>query len=240
MISRIIEFSIRRRWLVVLACACRVRSRRVVARAHPDRCGAGHHQQPGADQHRRAGALAGRDRKAGHLSASKPRWPALPALNTPARFRATASRRSRRCSATRPTSISRASRSTSACSKSAAAFRPAPSRRMGPVSTGLGEIYMWTVEYRPPDRRRGEGRTAGLAERRRLSHAGRAALDQRPRARRLSAHGPGLDHPAAAQRRAGRGRRRCDRRLRQAVPGAARPGEADRAWAFVRRHRPRD
>ena len=52
-------------------------------------------------------------------------------------------------------------------------------------------------------RRRGEGRTAGLARRRRLSHAGRAALDQRRRARRLSAHGAGLDHPAAAQGRAG-------------------------------------
>ena len=44
---------------------------------------------------------------------------------------------------------------------------PGAEPRMGPVSTGLGEIYMWTVEYQPPDRRRGEGRPAGLAKRRR-------------------------------------------------------------------------
>ena len=117
---------------------------------------------------------------------------------------------------------------------------PGAEPRIGPMSTGLGEIYMWTVEYRPPDRRRGEGGTAGLAGRRRLSHSGRAALDQRPRARGLPANGPGLDHPAAAERRArGRGRG-CDRRIRQAIPGAARPIEADCARAFFRRHRPRD
>ena len=27
---------------------------------------------------------------------------------------------------------------------------PGAEPRIGPVSTGLGEIYMWTVEYRPP------------------------------------------------------------------------------------------
>ena len=44
-----------------------VRARRMGARAHTDRRGARHHQQPGADQHLRAGALAGRNRKTGHL-----------------------------------------------------------------------------------------------------------------------------------------------------------------------------
>ena len=43
-------------------------------------------------------------------------------------------------------------------------------------------------------------------------------LRERFRARGLSAHGAGLDHPPAAQERAGRRRRRRDRRLRQAVP----------------------
>ena len=28
---------------------------------------------------------------------------------------------------------------------------PGAEPRMGPISTGLGEIYMWTVEYRRPD-----------------------------------------------------------------------------------------
>jgi heavy metal efflux system protein len=31
---------------------------------------------------------------------------------------------------------------------------PGAEPRMGPISTGLGEIYMWTVEYVPPNERR--------------------------------------------------------------------------------------
>ena len=53
-------------------------------------------------------------------------------------------------------------------------------------------------------------------------------LRDRRRARRLPAHGAGLDHPPAAQGRAGRRRRRRDRRLREAVPRPARPAEARR------------
>ena len=29
-----------------------------------------------------------------------------------------------------------------------AAFRPGSIPKMGPISTGLGEVYWWTVEYR--------------------------------------------------------------------------------------------
>ena len=46
--------------------------------------------------------------------------------------------------------------------------------------------------------RAGCRRQTGLAERRQLPHAGRRAPAQRSRARRLSAHGAGLDHPPAA------------------------------------------
>ena len=35
--------------------------------------------------------------------------------------------------------------------------RPAPSLKMGPISTGLGEIYMWTVQYAPDEPRRRRG-----------------------------------------------------------------------------------
>ena len=112
------------------------------------------------------------------------------------------------------------------------ACRPASSRSMGPISTGLGEIYMWTVEYAPPGRAgAGARRQAGLAERRQLSDARRRAPHRRRRTHRLSAHRAGLDHPAADEDRAGRGRRRRHRRLRKAVPGPARPGEAGRATA---------
>jgi cobalt-zinc-cadmium resistance protein CzcA len=52
---------------------------------------------------------------------------------------------------------------------------------MGPISTGLGEIYLFTVETKP------EGRWQALQPNR-------------------SAHGSGLDHQAAAEERSGRHR----------------------------------
>ena len=73
---------------------------------------------------------------------------------------------------------------------------------------------MWTVRYAREPRDAGDGRRARLAARRRVSHAGRAALLRTSaRADRLSAHGAGLDHQAAAAHRAGRRRRRFARRL---------------------------
>ena len=76
---------------------------------------------------------------------------------------------------------------------------------MGPISTGLGEIYMFAVEAKP-----------GRAQRRR-----RALYLDRP------ADDPGLDHQAAAAHRAGRRRGQLDRRLREAVPRAARSDAPD-------------
>ena len=43
---------------------------------------------------------------------------------------------------------------------------PGAEPRMGPISTGLGEIYMWTVEYNRPARAQRAGRQARLAKRR--------------------------------------------------------------------------
>ena len=108
---------------------------------------------------------------------------------------------------------------------------PGAEPTMGPISTGLGEVYMWTVEYEHPH---GEGATvddgaARLADATALPHAGRRAARDRRRAGGVPAHGAGLDHPPAAQGREGRRRRRRDRRLRQAVPRPARPDEARRA-----------
>jgi len=76
---------------------------------------------------------------------------------------------------------------------------------MGPVSTGLGEIYMYSVEAKT---RRDEARR-------------RALLGHRP------ADDPGLDHQAAAAHGAGDRRGQHDRRLRAAIPRPARAREAD-------------
>ena len=56
-----------------------------------------------------------------------------------------------------------------------ASLPPGAEPRMGPISTGLGEIYMWSVHYRPPARARRSGRAAGLADRRQLPDARRAS-----------------------------------------------------------------
>ena len=94
---------------------------------------------------------------------SRPRSPASRAWNTRARSRATASRRSRRSSPRSSTSTSPASRSPSASPRRKTTCRPGPSRSMGPISTGLGEIYMWSVHYAPADGAHGRRRTASRA-----------------------------------------------------------------------------
>ena len=202
------------------------RVRRLALCAAADRRGARHHQQPGADQHRRSRALAGRGREAGHVpdrdGARRHPGPGVHALALAQRLL----RRSRRSSSDdvdiyfARQQVERAARPRRATSLPAGA-----EPRMGPISTGLGEIYMWTVEFAHPRRARRDDRDGEpgwqpdgaylTPEGERLPHDARA--------RRLPAHGAGLDHPPAAEGRAGRRRRRRDRRLRQAVPRAARP-----------------
>ena len=71
---------------------------------------------------------------------------------------------------------------------------------MGPIATGLGEIFLWTVEA-----------TAGRHERRGTTVLGHGPADD-----------SGLDCPAAAEDGAGRGGRQHHRRLHEAVPRDAR------------------
>ena len=101
---------------------------------------------------------------------------------------------------------------------------PAPRPRMGPISTGLGEIYMWTVEYaHPARRRRGAGRDgrAGLAAGRHLPDAGRRTLrSELERAAYLRTVQDWIIRPQLDGVE-GRRRRRRHRRLREAVPRAA-------------------
>ena len=90
---------------------------------------------------------------------------------------------------------------------------PGVETAMGPVSTGLGEIFQFAVEARP-DAKNAEGR---------------AVLDHR------ASHDPGLDHQAAAAHGSGRRRGEHDRRLRAAIPRAAGSGAADGLQAVVPR-----
>ena len=83
--------------------------RRLQLSAPADRRGAGHHQRPGADQHRGARLFAARGGAAHHLpDRDRDGGPAAARLHALA-CRATGCRRSPSCSRTAPTSISRAS-----------------------------------------------------------------------------------------------------------------------------------
>ena len=123
------------------------------SRAAADRRHAGHHQRPGADQHRGAGLLAAGSPSSASPSRSRRRWPACRGSTTRARCRATGCRRSRSSSRTAPTSTSRASRSPSACSRCARSCRAGVEPELGPIATGLGEIFMYTVEAEPEARK---------------------------------------------------------------------------------------
>ena len=68
---------------------------------------------------------------------------------------------------------------------------PGVETAMGPISTGLGEIFMWTVEPKP----------GATQARRHCLHADRPA------------HHPGLDRPAAAAQHPGRHRDQHHRRV---------------------------
>ena len=104
--------------------------------------------------------------------------------------------------------------------------------RIGPVSTGLGEIYMWSVHYagKPVER---DG-MPGLQRDGRFLTRRRSAPRKRDRAQCLSAHGAGLDHQAANQDGHWRRWRRRDRRLSEAVPGQSRRRKTDRTRADLR------
>ena len=99
--------------------------------------------------------------------------------------------------------------------------------RIGPTSTGLGEIYMWTVAFlRHQGRVRRRARPQG--DGRFLTPEGQLLTSDIEK-ERLSAHRAGLDPQTANPDGAWCCRRRFDRRLSQAVPGQPRCRQADRA-----------
>ena len=101
----------------------------------------------------------------------------------------------------RSTSTSRASRSTSGWSRRARSLPPGVEPRMGPIATGLGEIYMWTVEFAPPaERHRRPRRPAGLAV--------ATAPTSRPRASACAATSSAP--PTCARSRTGSSARSCE------------------------------
>ena len=164
-----------------------------------DRRRPGHHQRPGADQHRGARLHAARSRAAHHAAARErdggPCAARLHALAVALRTVAGHRRSSRKAR----TSTSRASRWRNACRRVRPTLPPGIEPQMGPAATGLGEIFMYTVDA---DAAAGQGTAP-------------ASTAQELRA------GAGLDRPAAVAACARRGGRQHDRRLPEAVPGAA-------------------
>ena len=183
------------------------RARRLQLHAPADRRRAGHHQRPGADQHRGARLLAARSRAAHHLPDRDRDGAACRASSTPARCRATACRRSPSSSRTAPTSISRASSSTSASS-----------RRKDQLPAGRRD-RRWGRSP-PASARSSCGRSRPKPARTKPDGTPYTPTDLRD--------DPGLDHQAAAAHRARR-RPRSTRSaaIEQAVPRHARPGAAD-------------
>ncbi len=152
----------------------------------------GHHQQPGADQHGRALALARRHREAGDLPgrdrARRHQGPGIHPLALAQRVLPGHRGLSRRNS----TSTSPASRSPSAC-PSEGGPAPGAEPHMGPISTGSGEIYMWSVHYAKPPSGRSRHRASQAGSRTAAISRPRATAADRAGADRLPAHGPGLD-----------------------------------------------
>ena len=103
---------------------------------------------------------------------------------------------------------------------------------MGPISTGLGEVYMWTVEYRATRRNAPvrDGKPGWQSDGSYLTPEGERLTDDFERTVYLRTVQDWIIRPQI-KTRARRGRRRRHRRLRQAVPGAARSREADRVRA---------
>ena len=193
MLGRLIQFAIRLGAGWWWSHRRHRRPRHLQLRPPPDRRGAGHHQRPGADQHPGQGALAGRGRAAHHLPHRVARWAGIPQR-----------RAGPLALALRPLAGDRRLRGRHRHLLGAAARRRAPREareslppglgepQMGPIATGLGEIYMWTLD---------------AATGRRASPTATPYDLDRP------AHAAGLGRQAAAAHRARRHRGQLHRRL---------------------------
>ena len=116
--------------------------------------------------------------------------------------------------------------------EAAASLPPGVEPKMGPISTGLGEIYMWTVEYRARPCAAIDGQPGWQRDGSYLTPEGERLTNELERAAYLRTVQDWIIRPQI-KGVPGVAGVDCDRRLRQAVPRAARPGEADRARAFV-------
>ena len=74
----------------------------------------------------------------------------IPASNRPARSRGMALRRSRRCSRDRTNIYFARQQVNERLAEAKAGLPPGVEIKMGPISTGLGEVYWWSVEYLRP------------------------------------------------------------------------------------------
>jgi hypothetical protein len=86
---------------------------------------------------------------------------------------------------------------------------------MGPVSTGLGEVLMYVVDYAPAGTKANPkiaGKPGFQPDGSYMTPAGKLLTDDVAKAR-LSSHGAGLGDPAPAQDRFGRRWNRQHRRL---------------------------
>ncbi len=147
----------------------------LAARPPADRRGAGHHQQAGADQHRRRHPCRRWRWRSGSPSRWRRRLAGIPGLeSTRSISRNGFSQVTAVFGETAATSTSPASRWPSAWPRPATPCRTGCSPQIGPVTTGLGEVFMYTVDFVPPHRR-SRDRTAGLAGGRRLTSPRRAS-----------------------------------------------------------------
>ena len=136
MIDRILAFSIRNRWLVIVAVA-RPSRRSAPGTSRACRstpCPTSPTSRCRSTPRRRA--IRRSKSSSASPSRSRPRWPACRSSTTRARCRATACRRSPSSSRTAPTSTSRASSSTSASSRRRTSCPPGIETAMGPIATG--------------------------------------------------------------------------------------------------------
>ena len=144
-LTAIIDWSLRHRVVVLLAWAGDRRRRRARVRAPAHRRLPRHHAGAGADQHRRAGAGAGRDRAADHLSdRAGDRRPAAAGARC-ARSRSSACRRSSVTFEDGTDIYFARQLINERLGTRRAARRASSGPQMGPVATGLGEVFHYVV-----------------------------------------------------------------------------------------------
>ena len=202
--------------LLVDACGRDVPAAGALSQA-ADRRGSRRDQRSGSGQRHRAGADADRDREAGHVSAGD-RACRHAGLEKTRSFSRNGFAQITAVFTDRTDIYFARQQVAERLTEAKANIPPGAEVKMGPISTGLGEIYWWAVEYAPPEevRRSRDGEPGWQSDGSYLTPEGERLTDEFA-AHRLPAHGAGLDHPAANEDGAGGRWGRRDRRLRQAI-----------------------